>query len=379
MIPPRNPWYRQALAAPHEAYARVEIWRAGIQLDELAWRQTDSPYTRGVPVFYDGAVRATLASQVTRTLSLTLPDYLYPWLGTELLHPYGTELRAFKGVRYGNDSPDEFQVFTGTIEKISPPRRGQCALEASDIALRTAAAGFLFPMPSQVGDLIVDEFERIVLDAYPLATFGTHSPITDTVPPLAYDGDRGQALDSLAGAAVAFWYTLPDGRHVLRSVPWTVPVTTAPLLLADGPGGTLLEAHPVRAATGIYNQVVVLSDRSDGGPALWAQAADNDPASPTYVGGPFGRRTAPAIRVTGATNQGQLIAVARVALQRYRALTAAWEISCVPDASIELGDPLNVRYGGQKALQFATSFTLPLNPRAPMSIQGRDLAGVDAA
>lgn len=376
MIPPRNPWYRSALAAPHEAYSRVEVWRSGIQVDELAWVQRDAPYTRRAPVFYDGAVRATLASRVTRTMDLTVPEDLYPWSAKDMLNPYGTELRAFRGVRYGNDSPDEFPVFVGTIEEISPPQLGQCRIRASDTALRVAAAGFQSPMPSQVGDLIVDEFVRLVLDANPLAQFGTHSALTALVPQLSYDSDRGQALDSLAGAASANWYTLANGRYVIRTVPWTAPLTQNPLALADGPGGTLLDAFPVRSTSGIYNQVTILSDRPDGGAAFYATASDTDPTSPTFIGGPFGVRSQ-QLRVTGAVSQGQLQVAAAAALSRAKALTASWTLTCVPDGSIELGDALGVAFRSRVAVQFAASFTMPLKPDATMQIQGRDLAGVE--
>lgn len=378
MIPPQNPWYRRALASPHEAYARIEVWRAGTQVDELRYVDRAAPYTRRSPVFFNGAVRATLASRVTRTLDLTVPDWLYPWDTWELLNPYGTELRVFRGVRYGNGTPDEFAAFVGTVEEVSPPALGQCRLKASDTALRVAAAGFQAPMSSQVGALVVDEVERLILDANPLATFGTHSAITATVPQLAYDSDRGQALDSLAGSATAFWYTLANGDYVLRTVPWTAPLSQGVLQLTDGAGGTLLDAYPLRSTAGIYNQVTVVSDRPDGGPALYATASDTDPTSPTYTGGPFGVRSKPPVRITGASSQGQLAALAQVELRRSQALTASWSLTIVPDASIELGDPLGVAFRGREATQFATSFTLPLRPDGAMQVQGRDLVGVDA-
>lgn len=375
MIPPRNPWYRQALAGPHEAYSRVEIWRAGIFVDEMKYVDRGAPYTRSVPVFFDGSVRATLASRVTRTMDLSVPEWMYPWGAKDLLNPYGTELRAFWGVRYGNDSPDEFPVFVGTVEEISPPSLGKCVLKASDTALRVAAAGFTAPAPAQVGVAVIDEFERLVLGANSRAEFGPHSAITALVPQLSYDSDRGQALDSLAGSATANWYTLADGRYVLRFVPWTQPLSGTALQLSDGPGGTLLDAYPVRSASGIANQVTVMSDRADGGPAFFATVSDLDPDSPTYVNGPFGPR-ARQLRVTGAASQAQLLALAKVELQRSQALTASWQLRCVPDASIELGDPVGVLFRSRTATQFATSFTLPLRPDSDMQIQGRDLVGV---
>lgn len=377
MIPPQTPWYRQALAASHEAYVRVEVWRAGVQLDELVWVKRDSSYTRNVPVFFGGAVRATLASRVTRTLDLSVPEHMFPWNTTDLLAPYGNEIRAFRGIRYGSGTVDEFPVFVGPIRGATTPNLGTTTVKASDTALRVAGAGFESPTPSQVGDLVTDEYRRLVLDANPRATFGPFSPLTALVPQLSYDSDRGQALDSLAGAATANWYTLGDGRFVIRSVPWTEPLTGTPIVLADGPGGLLITATPNRSADGIYNQIMVLSDRPDGGEPLFATVSDTDPTSPTFTGGPFGT-VSKQIRVTGASNQGQLVALARTELQRYQALTSSWQVTCVPDASIELGDPFRALYRGRAVVQFATSFSMPLEPGGTMDIQGRDLIGVDA-
>ena len=373
MIVSRNPFYRRALAAPHNAYSRVEIWRAGIQVDELVWRDTNQRYTRGAPVFFGGNMRATLASRVTRTLSLNVPDTLYPWDGTEILNPYGNELRAFRGIRYGNSSPDEFQIFQGPIMKARPPRNGEAVIEASDVTVRVSGAGFVAPLPSQVGDLVLDEFERLVLDVDPLATFGQHGPITDRVPVLAYDSDRGAALDNLAKTANAFWYALADGRYVMRRVPWSVLPTAQPIEMTDGEGGVLSSAFPERGSEGIYNQFTVISELSDGGKPIWATAADTDPTSLTYINGPFGVRSARPVRVTGAVNQGQLLSLAQALVKRSRARSSSWQITCVPDPSIELGDPLGIRFRSRTALQIVAGLTIPLEPTASMSIDGRGI------
>lgn len=378
MIPPRNRFYREALAASAEPYSRVEVWRSGIQVDELAWVDRQEPYTGNVPAYYDGSVRATLGSRVTRTLNLTVPGWMYPWAADDLMNPYGTELRAFKGLRYGNGSPDEFACFVGTIEKVKPAQNGVCRVEAADTALRVAACGFPVPTPSTVGALVLDEFERLVLQADPLAKFGEHDPITALVPALSYDDDRGSALDALAKVASANWYTLGDGRYVMRWLPWTRPSPAAPVVLTDGPGGTLIEAYPDRSTDGVFNQYTVTSDRADGGAPLYASAQDDDPTSPTWVGGPFGVRSAPTLRVTGATEQGQLLVLAKALVQRSRTLTSSWQITCRPDGSIELGDSLDVTFRERRAFQYAASFSIPLGPQGSMSIDGRDLSGSEA-
>lgn len=366
MIPPRNPFYRQALAGSHNGYGRVEVWRLGVKVEELAWVDRDEPYTQHAPVFLDGGVKATLGSQVTRTLSLTVPEWLFPWRQDDLLNPYGQELRAFRGIRYGNNSPDEFPVFVGSIESVTPPSLGVCKVEAADVALAVSGAGFPSPTPSQVGTLVVDEFERLVLDANPRAVFGAHDAITELVPVLSYDDDRGSALDSLARTASANWYSLSDGAYVMRRLPW-LSTSLAPLEMRDGPGGVITRAAPLRSRSRLFNAFLVVSDRADGGQPLYAYAEDDDPSSPTYVDGPFGVRTAPTVRVTGATNQGQLLTYARNLVKRTRSMLDAWQVTCVPDGSIELGEALSITYRGQQAYQYVQSFNMPLG-RGQMSV-----------
>jgi len=378
VIPARNRFYRDALAAPHKPRVRVEVWRSGLQVEELVWRERGTmKYQLDMPVFFGGNLRATLSSRVTRTLTLAVPDSLYPWSPRDLLNPYGTELRAFRGITYGSGSYDEFPCFVGPIEACKPNRNGEVTVEASDNSVRVSRAGFVSPLPAQVGDPVLDEFERVVLDANPRAVFGRHDPITAKVPAgLAYDGDRGAALDSLAKAANAFWYCLADGSYVMRWVPWSRSPSSSVLELTDGPGGTLASAYPVRASGDLYNRFTFTSDAPTGGAPMYATAQDDDPDSPTWVGGPFGVRSFQA-RVTGAANQGQLFVMARTAVARTRSLAESWSITCVADGSIELGDPLGVRYRGHRAVQLAAGFTMPLEPHAVMSIDGRAYNAAD--
>lgn len=370
MIPPRNPFYRQALARPHQAYARVEVWRAGVQVDELAWSPAADPRVSR-KVFFAGSIRATLGSRVTRTLDLSVPADLYPWETTDLLNPYGQEIRAFRGVLYGNGEPDEFPVFVGRIRtaKYGPT----VSIGCTDNAGLVVAAGLQAPLACTPGVTIVEEFERLVLIANPAAVFGTHDAITDTVPVgLAYDGDLAAALDSLAKAANAFWYALADGRYVIRRIPWTVAPTVQPLVLTDGPGGTVVEAAPDRSSEGLFNRITVTCDRADGSAPIYAMAEDTDPASPTWVDGPMGVQ-ATQVRVTGITSSAQALAIARALITRTRALVDSWGITCQPDASLELGDPALVTFRSRSALQVLAGFSFTLGG-GTMQIDGRGYA-----
>lgn len=380
MIAANNPAYRQALASAHNAYSRVEVWRSGIKVEELVL--TGSPtlsslanVPTGAPVFISGSVRATLASRVTRTLNLTVPAWLYPWENTGLLAPWGNEIRAFRGIRYGSGELDEFPVFRGPIVSIKPQGDGTAALQASDRAQDIVGSSFAAPTVANVGASVVSEYKRLVFDAIPDATFGTFDAITATVPTLSYDYDRGAALDGLAKAAGAYWYSLASGDFVLRFVPWSVPISTGKTLLTNV-GGTLLSAFPNRDRTNVFSRITVSNEPSNGSPPFFATVDDTDPTSPTYVLGPYGVKAA-QVRITQAATQSGCHTAASAILSRSRSLTQAWTLTCVPDASLELGDPLNVQFTDitstpRVAVQLIAGYTIPLDVGGSMTIDGRD-------
>jgi len=366
--------YRDALAAPHQAYTRFEVWRGTSKIEDMNPLDRSAVRVDSAPVYTGGSVRATLNSRVTRQLSMTVPDYLYPFKATDLLNPYGTELRGFRGLRYGDGSTEEFPIFVGPIIDVRPSGGGSATLSASDRAYLVAGNGFPTPQRAGVGSLVLDEFERVVLDALPSATFGTSDALTEVVPELSYDQDRGQALDQLAKTASAFWYDLADGSFVLRRVPWTQPQVATFVLkdASDGTPGTVQTAFPQRSAQGIYSRVTVTSESPDGGPPTYFTADDVDPTSPTYIGGPFGIRSA-TVRTTTAANQGQVKETAETLLRRARALTEPWQVTCVPDGSLELGDAFTLLYKGYSVVQVVAGLTMPLETTGNMTIDGRSL------
>lgn len=379
MIPAANPAYRPALATAHQPYSRVEVWQSGIQVEELTLADPVTPSTVGAPVFLAGSVRATLASQVARVLTLSVPDWLYPWNANDLLNPYGRILKAYRGIRYGSGLVDEFPVFVGPIDNVRPQAGGTATVTANDMAADVVGASFPAPSIADVGAPVAAEVKRLILGAVPDATFGTFDTFTATVPNISYDVDRGQALDGLAKVAGAYWYPLANGSFVLRSIPWTVPVRSGGFPLTNV-GGTLLAAFPLRSRAGVYSRITVSNEPADGSAPFHATADDLDPTSPTYVNGPYGVKAA-QIRITQAVNQGTCFATAQTQLQHSKALTASWALTCVADGSIELGDIANVlfrdRFGvDHQATQVVSGYTIPLDLHQTMTIDGRDALSV---
>lgn len=386
MISPQTAIYRQALASPHNAYSRVEVWKSGIKQEEFNQGDPFNAADWRRPVFFTGNVRATLQSRVARTLTMNVPEWLYPFDDDDLLDPFGSHLRAYRGIKYGDGSVDEFQIFSGPIKRVTPQQGAIAQVTAADLANEVILAGFLGASQADVGADIVTEFERLVLDGYPAATFGTSSTFVNKVPALSYDTDRGAALDALAKASGAFWYALADGRFVIRRIPWTVPLSMQPLRMGSGDEpdlaglGTVTSAWPDKGNEGVYNRLTVSVERPDGSEPVYATVQDNDPTSKTWIGGPYGVK-AITIRLTTADNSATALSAAKAAFARAKARAEPWRINCVPDASIELGDAIGLYWRGRYKLQLVAGFQVPLEPNGSMAIDGRDLvdAGVDDA
>jgi hypothetical protein len=371
--------YRDALTRPHTVYNRVDVLaRDGTIL------QSDLP-------FVDGSVRATLNSRVARVLSMTVDRRWFPLLpngGVDtggLLAPFGNRIRAYRGITYGDGSVAAFPVFFGRIETVEMSRDGDVSVGANDLAADVVDAVFETPQSSIPANTITTEFRRLVTGALPDAVFGTSDLTGTKIAAITWQSDRAQALDDMSATVAMLWYPLADGSFVQRLTPWTNPGQTAQLTFADGtnaaPGvnNAIADWKITVSRTGVYNSVVFASERQDGTTPVHAIVRDLNPASPTYFLGGFGRKPL-LIQNQAALSQSQCLAAAQSALKTATAITQTWDsVSIAPDASLELGDLLNVRADGAASAQVIAGFTLPLRETGAMSLNLRAYAPVAAS
>lgn len=364
--------YRQVLATPHQHYVRVEVWSGtGSLLDSLIPQGREGEPEGGL-VFYDGNLTASLDRRVSRNVMLSVPMDLYPTEPTDLLAPFGNELRIFHGVTLG-DGSDEYtwQVFRGRIRDVEQSSDGNCTVLASDRAADVADVNFVSPQNSQPGNTVFQEWQRLIADAVPDATFGVSDTFTKMVEPLTWDFGRSSALDEMARSVGAVWYPLANGDFVLRLFPWTVlsaPVVT----LTDEPGGTVGGWKTRRSRDSIYNVVTVSGERLNGDAPVFATASDNTVGSPTSITGNFGVRSR-VERLQTPSSQGGALGTAESLLRTYIAPIEEWTLTVVPDAALELGDTLRLQVNSRDVIQVVTGFSLPLGLSSDMTISTRSL------
>lgn len=317
-----------------------------------------------------GNVSARLSSRVTRSVEFTLPDTYFPELPTDLLSPYRAIVQISTGIGYPNGSREIFPVFTGRVYEASQDPDGTVTFRGDDLAADVCAFYFEQPNVSQSGPgtSTLSEIRRLIQQAYQPATFGTNDSDDATVPILAWDDDRGQAVDDLASSLHSRWYALGNGDFVVRRYPY---VASAPVLsITDGPAGAISQASRTITRDGTTNSVTVVTERLDGSNPVTATVRDNNPTSPTYFGGLFGKVTQ-VIRIQTPVDAVLAEALARRQLVASLSLGEQWSVSMVPDATLEPGDTVSLSYRGASSDQVIDSISYPLTTDGTMALQTR--------
>jgi hypothetical protein len=288
------------------------------------------------------------------------------------LAPFGNEIRAFAGVRLGDGSDVyTWQVFRGRIRQVRQYSAGSVSVTCTDRASDVVDNQFVTPQNSQPSNSILTEFQRLVADAVPDATFGASDLFDSPVQQLTWELDRGAALDEMARSVGALWYCLANGDFVMRRYPWTqaqVPVVQ----LSTGDGGTINSWEALRDRNAIYNVVTVTGERLNGQPPVYGTAADEDPGSPTYVNGGFGIRSL-LDRLQTPSTQGGAVGAARERLAASIAPIEAFQLRCSTDASLELGDALTLDIEGREVLQVVSALSVPLGVDGDMFLSTRSM------
>lgn len=315
-----------------------------------------------------GSVTAQLGSRVTRTATFTAADEWFPVSETDPLSPAHAIVTIQAGIAYPTGEEELFPVFTGRVYEARRGRDGQVSFRADDLAAEVLAADFEKPVNSQPGLSCVSEIQRLILDAWPTATFGTDTVADARVPKLSWDDDRGKACDDLATVVEGRWYSLGNGDFVVR--PYAYTETVLAQTLTDGETGTLSSAVTTVTADGAFNSIVVSSERADGGSPIRVVERNLNSLSAFRYGGDFGKRVR-KVRSQSALSVSEAQRVARSQLEASSALTRQWALAGVPDMTLEPGDVIGVEWRDVRDVQVIDSLTYPLSPTVAQTINGR--------
>lgn len=340
--------YKQALAFPHQRRTIIDVIDASGNV-----LFADMPFS-------EGRVSASLTNRVTRTCDLSLADDLaadlFPDEVTDPLSPSQAILRVSSGIRYLDGSTEVFPLFLGRVFDATLRADGGVDIQANDRA--ADVVDFRFENPRNADrPTVLDQIQTLILEAVPGASFGPHDVADAVTPVLTWDEDRGQAVDDLAETLGGRWYSLGDGTFVVRAFPYdngTVVQT-----IADGEQGLMSAAVISKTRSGVANSVTVVSERVDGTDPVRVTQRNVDPSSPMFFGDTFGR-VSQIIKIQTPQTNSEAQRFARAQLNAAGALLEQWSVVCVPDHTLEPGDPVRLRYRGRSTVQVLDRIDYPL-------------------
>lgn len=269
--------FATAIRTDHRAVIDVQVWFDGEQIGTL------NPLTGQVSVDRNRDIRRTLncsAVDTDRTLVPTDPS--------SMLAPYGQELRVFRGVRLpAGDELAPCGVFRIVKVNTEAPT-GQVSIEGEDLAQVIRRNRWTTPYkvtPADAADAITaileDRYSDVTVEME--ATGYTVGKAYLESGPESDPWRDAQDIARSAGYELAFG---PDGvaRLYTPAAPDGEPVAT----YTSGAEAVLLSASREVDATETYNGVYAYGESSALTAPVYAEAWDEDPASPTYRYGPFG-------------------------------------------------------------------------------------------
>ncbi|URN11378.1 DUF5047 domain-containing protein [Streptomyces radiopugnans] len=278
MYPAPSERFLTALSESHVLVSVVELhWPDG-RVDVL-------PHTGGsITVDRGAAVRRTA------TVEVAGPSLL-PYTAADYLAISGCRVRVLSGIRHPGGQVETVPVFTGRLDSIGgDPDTGPVSIAASGLEATIADDKFLTPYSTRSNTAAVTAITGLVRETLPDAVIASTAPDTPLgVRTWDAQGDRWAAVQELATAVGAEAFADVDGIFRVEPLPDLLTAEVA-WEVAAGEGGALVSVNRGWSRDGIYNVVVASGENSEEGvPPVAATAEDDDPTSPTYVDGPFGR------------------------------------------------------------------------------------------
>jgi hypothetical protein len=309
-----------------------------------------------------GSVQVDRAQAIRRTCTVTVADpSLIPRTPTDQLATYGARLRIARGVEYGDGSQELVPLGLFRLDDVDGDvNEGPVTLQGKDLSAIVADDKFTAPYKASgtVVGAVTALIQRSIPDAAILSRI-TDVPIGSRV--FDVEADPWAGAQEIAAAAGAEVYPNADGVFVLATLPDLL--TTEPVWAIEAAeGGVYIRASRGMSADGVHNGVLARGENTAENVApVQYLAVDDDPNSPTYWSGPFGRRpmfySSSTLTTVNACAQA-----ANLKLAAAKAPNATGDISSLPNSALETGDVLRVVHEDDtRELHQAAAFTVPLD------------------
>ena len=308
-----------------------------------------------------GSVTVDRGQAIRRTCSVTTADVtLIPRSPADQLATYGAKLRLARGVEYGDGSRELVPLGVFRLDGVEgDPDTGPVSLQGK--SLECIVADDRFTEPYKSTGTVVGAITALITRSIPAAdviSLIADAPIGART--FDVEGDPWAACQEIAAAAGAECYTNADGVFVIATLP-DLLTTPAVWEVAAAEGGVYVRGSRGMTADKVFNAVLARGENTEANvaPVQWL-ATDADTNSPTYWGGPYGRRpmfySSSTLTTVNACAQA-----ANLKLAAARAPNASGDFSSLPNPALECGDIIRVIHpDGSRELHQVQSFSVPL-------------------
>jgi hypothetical protein len=214
---------------------------------------------------------------------------LVPEAASSLLAPYGNEIRLSRGIQYSDGSSELVSLGVFRIQETEVEDRPdglQVRIVGLDRAQRFIDARFEEPYQVASGVNYATAIESVLTDAWPDVPTDFTATAYTTPALIAQEGDdRWEFAQQMARAISMDLYF--DGDGTCRLAPSSVGAAVADLV--EGSDGVLLEAARRWTRDGAFNRVIATGENTGEAAPARGVATDDNPLSPTYYFGAFGK------------------------------------------------------------------------------------------
>jgi hypothetical protein len=350
VYPEPAPGFITALGYSHTVATQVQLFLTDGTVQTL-------PHT-------GGSVTADRGQAARRTCSVELADTsLIPRTPADKLSVYGAQLLISRGLVMGG-RPVLAPIGRFRVDSVTgDPDVGPVTI--SGTSLEAFISDDVFTSPSTVHSAVqtaVGGITQLIQETLPDAVVINRA--TDaTVGTMTWDqqGDRWAAVQELATALGAEAYTDAVGQFIIAPLP-TATADSVVWVVSAGEGGAYISASRGMSRTGVYNSVTAYGENTtDDAPPVQATVEDDDPTSPTYVNGPFGRVSTFYNSATLTSVEMCTSAAAQLLSTSLRPNASA-DITSLPNPLLEPGDVIRVVYAdGSRELHQIQSFSISLD------------------
>lgn len=307
-----------------------------------------------------GTVNAVRKNNARRTLNCVIA--LNDWEDLPI-DSYSSRVKVRLGLEVSPGIKRTLPQGVFRVESLSRVRHGDISISGTSLEAYVIDDRFFTPRTPTLGLSTIAGIKNLILESVPEATFlvtATQDKVIGMTAP--WERERWEAVTSLADSINAEVYCAADGVFVIADKPdFSVAKQNPVWRVNAGPDGVLVSETVSQTRDKVYNAVVASGTSSDKDvPPVWDVATDNNPASKTYWGGPFGH--VPRFYSNpNFTTKAQCTQAANNMLAESIAENREVDFTMAPNPALEPGDVIQLSMlDGTTENHIISEMTLPL-------------------